>query len=149
MKKYVLSQDLETGILISDGKAVKMQLSEVKDCKDLLFILPNELISFVEFRHELKNKKNIHAALINKVSSLQLDKETLKVLDTNDTHTFFLVNKENMQVMGQLFKKFDENIKITSDLLFFKELHGVDLAFENNIFLYRDEEAVKLSKKVA
>ena len=147
MKKYVFNQDLKTGILISDGKVVKMQFSDVKDCKDLLFILPNELISFVEFRHELKNKKNIHAALINKMSSLGLDKETPKVLDTNDPHAFFLVNQKNMQVIDQLFKKFDENIKITSDLLFFKELHGVDLAFENNIFLFRDEEAVKLSKK--
>tara|TARA_Y100001935_G_C17284024_1_gene499231 strand:+ start:636 stop:1643 length:1008 start_codon:yes stop_codon:yes gene_type:complete len=147
MKKYLLNQNLTTGILISESSTKEIKLSEIQGSKDVLFILPNELISFVEFRHDLKNKKNIHAALTNKISPLDLNKETPKVLDTNDPYVFFLVNKQNMDVIDRLLKDFDENIRITSDLLFFKEIHGQDLIFNDNIFLFGKEESVKLSKK--
>ena len=59
---------LRNGVLISNGSLKKINLEKLTKPENMLFVLPNELIQYKEFQHNLKNKQNIHASIINNSS---------------------------------------------------------------------------------
>ena len=43
-----IDQSLESGHLINEDKNKKVKLDELKDLNDILFVLPNETLTFVK-----------------------------------------------------------------------------------------------------
>ena len=76
--------NLDSGILIIDGSIKKINIDELVSADDTLFVLPNELLNFIEFKHDLKNNQNIHASILNNISTLHEDNENLTVLNTSN-----------------------------------------------------------------
>ena len=62
--------NLKSGILIANKSLKKLNINKLTTSENTLFVLPNELIQFVEFKHDLKKKLNIHASILNNSSSL-------------------------------------------------------------------------------
>ena len=139
--------NLKSGILIANKSLKKLNIDKLTTSENTLFVLPNELIQFVEFKHDLKNKQNIHASILNNSSSLNTTSKDQLVLDTSNKKNFFITNKEHQAKIKKLFDNFNTTISVTSDLLFFKEAFKKNLTYQNNIYLIESEDAVKLSKK--
>jgi hypothetical protein len=139
--------NLKTGILITNGSLKKFSINEFTTTENTLFVLPNELIQFIEFKHNLKNKQNIHASIINNSSSLNINDIDQLVLDTSNSNNFFITSKHHVETIKKVFKNFNTTISITSDLLFFKEAFKKNCTYQNNIYLIDAEEGVKLSAK--
>ena len=51
---------LKNGVLLTNGAIKKVNLEKLTKPENTLFVLPNELIQYKEFQHNLKNKKNGH-----------------------------------------------------------------------------------------
>ena len=65
MKIFIFSNtSLDSGYLISGEKNKVVELSTLRDCDDVLFVLPNEFLSYIKHTAELKNKKNLHASIL-------------------------------------------------------------------------------------
>ena len=139
--------DLESGILIINGSLKKINIHELVNADDTLFVLPNEFLHFIEFKHDLKNNQNIHASILNNISTLHEDNENLTVLNTSNKYHFFTTNKEKLEKVKNVFSKFNAKISITSDLLFFKEAFNQNCSYSNSVYLIESDEAVKLSEK--
>ena len=139
--------NLDSGILIIDGLIKKINIDELVSADDTLFVLPNELLNFIEFKHDLKNNQNIHASILNNISTLHEDNENLTVLNTSNKYHFFTTNKEKLEKVKNVFRKFNSKISITSDLLFFKEVFNQNCSHANSVYLVESDEAVKLSEK--
>ena len=139
--------DLESGILIINGSLKKINIHELVNADDTLFVLPNEFLHFIEFKHDLKNNQNIHASILNNISTLHEDNENLTVLNTSNKYHFFTTNKEKLEKVKNVFSKFNAKISITSDLLFFKEAFNQNCSYSNSVYLIKSDEAVKLSEK--
>ena len=139
--------DLESGILIINGSLKKINIHELDNTDDTLFVLPNEFLQFIEFKHDLKNNQNIHASILNNISTLHEDNENLTVLNTSNKYHFFTTNKEKLENVKNVFSKFNAKISITSDLLFFKEAFNQNCSYSNSVYLIESDEAVKLSEK--
>ena len=139
--------NLDSGILIIDGSIKKINIDELVSADDTLFVLPNELLNFIEFKHNLKNNQNIHASILNNISTLHEDNENLTVLNTSNKYHFFTTNKEKLEKVKNVFRKFNAKISITSDLLFFKEVFNQNCSHANSVYLVESDEAVKLSEK--
>lgn len=138
---------LKNGVLLTNGAIKKINLEKLTKPENTLFVLPNELIQYKEFKHNLKNKKNIHASILNNSSSLNINEEDQLVLNTSNNNDFFLTNNKYQEDIKKVFSNFNTSISITSDLLFFKEAFEKNSIYQNNVFLIDGEEAVKLSKK--
>lgn len=138
---------LRNGILISNGYLKKINLEKLTKPENMLFVLPNELIQYKEFQHNLKNKQNIHASILNNSSSLNINEEDQLVLNTSSNRDFFLTNKKYLENIKKVFSIYNTTISITSDLLFFKESFKRNSTYQNNVFLTDSEEIVKLSTK--
>ncbi len=139
--------NLDNGIFISDKTLKKININELSTSENTLFVVPNELLQFIEFKHDLKNNQNIHASILNSLSTLNNDAEDLIVLNSSNKYNFFISNKSNQETIQRLFSHFNTRISITSDLLFFKEVIKQDCSYQNNVYLIESEEAVKLSTK--
>ena len=139
--------NLDNGIFISDKSFKKININELSTSENTLFVVPNELLQFIEFRHDLKNNQNIHASILNSMSTLNNDAEDSVVLNSSNKYNFFISNKSNQETIKKLFSNFNTRISITSDLLFFKEVIKQNCSYQNNVFLIESEEAVKLSTK--
>ncbi|MDC3098372.1 hypothetical protein OA493_01345, partial [Gammaproteobacteria bacterium] len=139
--------NLDNGIFISDKTLKKININELSTSENTLFVVPNELLQFIEFKHDLKNNQNIHASILNSLSTLNNDADDLIVLNSSNKYNFFISNKSNQETIQRLFSHFNTRISITSDLLFFKEVIKQDCSYQNNVYLIESEEAVKLSTK--
>jgi len=139
--------NLDNGVLIIDGSIKKINVHELDSADDILFVLPNELLNFIEFKHDLKNNQNIHASILNSISTLHEDNENLTVLNTSNKYHFFTTNNEKIEKVKNVFRKFNAKISITSDLLFFKEVFNQNCSHANSVYLVESDEAVKLSEK--
>ena len=138
---------LKNGVLLTNGTIKKINLEKLTKPENTLFVLPNELIQYKEFQHNLKSKKNIHASILNNSSSLNMNEEDQLVLNTSNNYDFFLTTTKYQEDIKKVFSIFNTSISITSDLLFFKEAFKRNSIYQNNVFLIDNEEAVKLSKK--
>ena len=138
---------LKNGVLLTNGAIKKVNLEKLTKPENTLFVLPNELIQYKEFQHNLKNKKNIHASILNNSSSLNINEEDQLVLNTSNNYDFFLTTNKYQENIKKVFSIFNTSISITSDLLFFKEAFKRNSIYQNNVFLIDGEEAVKLSTK--
>ena len=66
------NSNLDDGILISDRSLKKINVHELATSDRTLFVLPNELLQYTEFKHDLKNNQNIHALIINNLTAFQI-----------------------------------------------------------------------------
>ena len=149
MNLYIFKDsNLTDGIYCAGNKFSNKSISEIPSSEQTLFVLPNELLEHVFFDHDLKNKKNIHAKIINDLSSLKLQSIDLEVLDTkNGNQDYFVIEEGTKKLLKTSFSRFNQKINITSDLLFFKEAFDGEVEFEGNIYLNQISEPVKLTKK--
>ena len=140
--------NLTEGVFCQGNKVSNKLISDIPNSTDTLFVLPNELLQHVYFEHNLKNKENIHAKIINNLSSLKFKSSNLEVLDAkNNGFNYFVIEEGTRKLLKNTFAKFNQTICITSDLLFFKESFDEDIQFENFIYLNKTTDSVKLSLK--
>lgn len=150
MKVYIFTDSsLDSGYLIVGAKAKKIKFENLKNLNDFLFVLPNEVLNYVNHSKNLRNKKNLHASIINSINLLNSnDRSSLQVLECKNTEEdFFIIKEEFSKILISKFQKFNSKIKITSDLLFFSELFSNNIVFNDNIFYKEDEKFYKLSKQ--
>ena len=143
-----IDQSLESGHLINEDKNKKIKLDELKDLNDILFVLPNETLTFVKHDANLKNTKNLHASIINSVNVINFDERSdLKVLGSSNSQNFFTIKKDYLNLFKEKFKNAETKIKLTSDLLFFKEIFNTDISFNKSIFYKEGEDVIKLTEQ--
>ena len=143
-----IDQSLESGHLINEDKNKKVKLDELKDHNDILFVLPNETLTFVKHDANLKNTKNLHASIINTVNVIDFDERSdLKVLGSSNSQNFFTIKKDYLNLFKEKFKRAETKIKLTSDLLFFKEIFNTDISFNKSIFYKEGEDVIKLTEQ--
>ena len=143
-----IDQSLESGHLINEDKNKKVKLDELKDLNDILFVLPNETLTYVKHDANLKNTKNLHASIINTVNVIDFDERSdLKVLGSSNSQNFFTIKKDHLNLFKEKFKRAETKIKLTSDLLFFKEIFNTDISFNKSIFYKDGEDVIKLTEQ--
>ena len=143
-----IDQSLESGHLINEDKNKKVKLDELKDHNDILFVLPNETLTYVKHDANLKNTKNLHASIINTVNVIDFDERSdLKVLGSSNSQNFFTIKKDHLNLFKEKFKRAETKIKLTSDLLFFKEIFNTDISFNKSIFYKDGEDVIKLTEQ--
>ena len=143
-----IDQSLESGHLINEDKNKKVKLDELKDHNDILFVLPNETLTYVKHDVNLKNTKNLHASIINTVNVIDFDERSdLKVLGSSNSQNFFTIKKDHLNLLKEKFKRAETKIKLTSDLLFFKEVFNTDISFNKSIFYKDGEDVIKLTEQ--
>ena len=143
-----IDQSLESGHLINEDKNKKVKLDELKDHNDILFVLPNETLTFAKHDANLKNTKNLHASIINTVNVIDFDERSdLKVLGSSNSQNFFTIKKDYLNLFKEKFKRAETKIKLTSDLLFFKEIFNTDISFNKSIFYKEGEDVIKLTEQ--
>ena len=143
-----IDQSFESGHLISEDKNKKVKLDELKDLNDILFVLPNETLTFVKHDANLKNTKNLHASIINSVNVIDFDERSeLQVLGSSNLQNFFTIKKDYLNLLKEKFKHAETKIKLTSDLLFFKEIFNTDISFNKSIFYKEGEDVIKLTEQ--
>ena len=143
-----IDQSLESGHLINEDKNKKVKLDELKDHNDILFVLPNETLTYVKHDANLKNTKNLHASIINTVNVIDFDERSdLKVLGSSNSQNFFTIKKDHLNLFKEKFKRAETKIKLTSDLLFFKEVFNTDISFNKSIFYKDGDDVIKLTEQ--
>ena len=149
MNLYIFKDlHLIEGIYINGANASIKLISEIPDSPQTLFVLPNELLQYVCFEHDLKNKKNIHAKIINDLSVLKFSSTNLEVLETKKERSdYFVIGEAAKKLFKKTFSKFNHKILITSDLLFFNETFNENIKFGNNFYLTQNIDPVKLTEK--
>ena len=150
MKVFIFTDSsLDSGYLIVGAKAKKIKLENLKNLNDFLFVLPNEVLNYVNHSKNLLNKKNLHASIINSINLLNNnDRSNLEVLECKNTEEdFFIINKEFSKTLISKFQKLNSKIKITSDLLFFNDLFNSNIIFDNNVFYKEGDRFYKLSNQ--
>ena len=149
MNLYIFKDaHLIEGIYINGANASIKLISEIPDSPQTLFVLPNELLQYVCFEHDLKNKKNIHAKIINDVSVLKFSSTNLEVLETKKERSdYFVIGEAAKKLLKKTFSRFNHKILITSDSLFFNETFNENIKFGNNFYLTKNIDPVKLTEK--
>ena len=150
MKVFIFTDSsLDSGYLIVGAKAKKIKLENLKNLNDFLFVLPNEVLNYVNHSKKLTNKKNLHASIINSINLLNNnDRSNLQVLECKNTEEdFFIINKEFSKTLISKFQKLNSKVKITSDLLFFNDLFNSNIIFNDNVFYKEGDKLYKLSNQ--
>ena len=150
MKVFIFTDSsLDSGYLIVGAKAKKITLENLKNLNDFLFVLPNEVLNYVNHSKSLNNKKNLHASIINSINLLNNnDRSNLQVLECKNTEEdFFIINKEFSKTLISKFQKLNSKVKITSDLLFFNDLFNSNIIFNDNVFYKEGDKLYKLSNQ--
>ncbi len=142
---FFKDHQLEHGTYIDGSNSSEISISKLTQAENVLFILPNEILQYIYFKHELKNQKNIHASIINNLAKLRINSLNLEVLNCNVAYDFFVIEEGVKQRLKQVFSNFNQKVLITSDLLFFKETFSSNVEYDKNIYLDQDNELVKLS----
>lgn len=134
---------LNEGFIINPETNKELIFSDLEDTKNMLFVVPNEILSYTKHNLKLKNKKNLHASIINSLNNSHFEEQQhLSVLESKLTdEDFYTITKNNLNKLKNIFKKSDQKVKITSDLLFFKELFNENIIFNEFIF-YQDEDSL-------
>ena len=123
---YIFFTDtsLSKCVSITNQKAKYTDFSNINLKDDIHVILPNEILMLVSNDNEMTNKSNIQASIINTIATNSLkDTEKLKILETSNSHLYHVISSENLLQLKQLFSAFDGNLKISSDLSYFKNLN--------------------------
>ena len=150
MKVFIFTDSsLDSGYLIVGAKAKKIKLENLKNLNDFIFVLPNEVLNYVNHSKSLHNKKNLHASIINSINLINNnDRSNLLVLECKNTEEdFFIISKEFSKTLISKFQKLNSKIKITSDLLFFNELFDSNIIFNDNVFYKEADKLYKLSNQ--
>ena len=150
MKVFIFTDSsLDSGYLIVGAKAKKIKLENLKNLNNFLFVLPNEVLNYVNHSKNLQNKKNLHASIINSINLLNNnDRSNLQVLECKNTEEdFFIINKEFSKILISKFQKLNSKINITSDLLFFSKLFNSNIVFNDNVFYKEVDRFYKLSNQ--
>ena len=142
---FFKDHQLENGVYIDGSNSSEISISELTQAENILFVLPNEILQYTYFKHELKNQNNIHASIINSLAKLRINSLNLEVLNCNTTYDFFVIEEGVKQRLKQVFSNFNQKVFITSDLLFFKETFSSNVEYDENVYLDQDNELVKLS----
>ena len=143
-----IDQSLESGYLISEDKNKKVNFNDLTNIDDILFVLPNETLTFVKHDANLKNTKNLHASIINSVNIVDIDERSkLEVLSSSNSQNFYTIKKNDLNLFKERFKNAETKIKLTSDLLFFKEIFNTDISFNKSIFYREGGEVIKLTEQ--
>lgn len=134
---------LNEGFIINPDTNKELIFSDLVDTKNMLFVVPNEILSYTKHNLKLKNKKNLHASIINSLNNSHFEEQQhLSVLESKLTdNDFYTITKNNLNKLKNIFKESDQKIKITSDLLFFKELFNENIIF-NEFIYYQDEDSL-------
>ena len=150
MKIFLFTdKSLDSGHLIVKGKNTKIKLVDLEDFNEILFVLPNEILTFVKHDANLKNRSNLYASIINSVNTVNIDeKSELQVLrSSNSQKNFYTIKKDNLRLFKEKFKHADSKIMMTSDLLFFREIFNANISFNNSIFYIEGENLIKLTEQ--
>ena len=142
---FFKDHQLENGVYIDGSNSSEISISELTQAENILFVLPNEILQYTYFKHELKNQNNIHASIINSLAKLRINSLNLEVLNCNAAYDFFVIEEGVKQRLKQVFSNFNQKVFITSDLLFFKETFSSNVEYDENVYLDQDNELVKLS----
>ena len=143
---YIFFTDtsLSKCISITNQKAKYTTFSKINLKDDIHVILPNEILSLVSNDNEMTNKSNIKASIINTIATNSLkDTENLNILQTSDSRLFHVISAESLLQLKQIFSAFDGNLKISSDLSYFKNLN-TNIEFEGACYVYDEETPIKL-----
>ena len=142
---FFKDHQLENGVYIDGSNSSEISILELTQAENILFVLPNEILQYTYFEHELKNQNNIHASIINNLAKLRINSLNLEVLNCNAAYDFFVIEEGVKQRLKQVFSNFNQKVFITSDLLFFKETFSSNVEYDENVYLDQDNELVKLS----
>ena len=142
---FFKDHQLENGVYIDGSNSSEISILELTQAENILFVLPNEILQYTYFEHELKNQNNIHASILNNLAKLRINSLNLEVLNCNTTYDFFVIEEGVKQRLKQVFSNFNQKVFITSDLLFFKETFSSNVEYGENVYLDQDNELVKLS----
>ena len=149
MKIFLFTdKSLDSGHLIVEGKKTKIKLVDLEDFNEILFVLPNEILTFVKHDANLKNTKNLHASIINSVNIVDIDERSkLEVLNSSNSQNFYTIKKNDLNLFKERFKNAETKIKLTSDLLFFKEIFNAGISFNKSIFYKEGDNFIKLTEQ--
>lgn len=142
---FFKDHQLENGVYIDGSNSSEISILELTQAENILFVLPNEILQYTYFEHELKNQNNIHASILNNLAKLRINSLNLEVLNCNAAYDFFVIEEGVKQRLKQVFSNFNQKVFITSDLLFFKETFSSNVEYGENVYLDQDNELVKLS----
>jgi hypothetical protein len=142
---FFKDHQLENGVYIDGSNSSEISILELTQAENILFVLPNEILQYTYFEHELKNQNNIHASILNNLAKLRINSLNLEVLNCNAAYDFFVIEEGVKQRLKQVFSNFNQKVFITSDLLFFKETFSSNVEYDENVYLDQDNELVKLS----
>ena len=143
---YIFFTDtsLSKCVSITNQKAKYTDFSNINLKDDIHVILPNEILMLVSNDNEMTNKSNIQASIINTIATNSLkDTENLKILETSNSHLYHVISAENLLQLKQIFSAFDGNLKISSDLSYFKNLN-TNVEFEGACYVYDEDKPIKL-----
>ena len=143
---YIFFTDtsLSKCVSITNQKAKYTDFSNINLKDDIHVILPNEILMLVSNDNEMTNKSNIQASIINTIATNSLkDTENLKILETSNSHLYHVISAENLLQLKQIFSAFDGNLKISSDLSYFKNLN-TNVEFEGACYVYDEGKPIKL-----
>ncbi len=148
MMKIFIFNDLETGSYL-DGKNVSTcKYSTLENEKDVLFVFPDQMLTHVNETEKYKKRANLEAKLINDslTSSLNID-NNLNVLKCSlEKGNYFLINDKNLKIIKNLFQNFENDVQITSDILFFSEIFKENINYLDNYYLNTNSQFLKFSK---
>ena len=126
-------------VSITNQEAKYTDFSKINLKDDIHVILPNEILSLVSNNNEMTNKSNIEASIINTIATNSLkNTENLKILETSERRLYHVISAENLIQLKQIFSAFDGNLKISSDLSYFKNLDS-NIEFEGACYVYDED----------
>ena len=148
MMKIYIFNDLETGSFFSDKKVNTCKYTTLENEKDVLFIFPDQMLTHVNETEKYKKRANLEAKLINDslMSSLNVD-TNLNVLKCSlEKGNYFLINNKNLKIIKNLFQNFENDVLITSDVLFFSEIFKENINYLDDYYLSTNSQFLKFSK---
>ena len=142
--KILIFNDLETGSYFDDKNVSTCKYSTLENEKDVLFVFPDQMLTHVKETERYKKRANLEAKLINDslTSSLNID-TNLNVLEKGN---YFLVNDKNLKIIKNLFQNFENDVLITSDVLFFSEIFKENINYLDDYYLNTNSQYLKFSK---
>ena len=148
MMKVFIFNDLETGSFFDNKKVSKCKFSTLENEKDVLFVFPDEMMKHVNENEKYKKRANLEAKLINDSLTSSLNADTnLNVLKCSlDKGNYFLINDKNFKKIKNLFQNFENDVLITSDVLFFSEIFKENINYLDGYYLNTNSQYLKFSK---
>lgn len=146
--KIFIFNDLETGSYFDYKNVSTCKYSTLENEKDVLFVFPDQMLTHVNETEKYKKRANLEAKLINDslTSSLNID-TNLNVLKCSfEKGNYFLINDKNLKKIKNLFQNFENDVLITSDVLFFSEIFKENINYLDDYYLNTNSQYLKFSK---